>query len=65
MPSIDYMRGEIAKVYPGVSWKCRVDRMSDGQVLRIFHRFKDTGKFDEYYDKKRKKTGEAVQLSFL
>lgn len=36
---VELMRSEIAKVYPGDSWKTRVKKMSEKQVIAIYHSF--------------------------
>ena len=45
--TIDQMRGEILKVYPGDAWKYRVARMHDNQVIAVYYSFKGKGKFDK------------------
>lgn len=42
--SIEQMRVEIVKVYPGTKWRKRVERMPDDQVLAIYKSFERTGK---------------------
>ena len=36
--TIEQMRAEVAKLYPGASWQERVARMPDGQILAIYQR---------------------------
>lgn len=36
--SIEQMRNEVIKLYPGASWKNRVMNMSDAQILAIYNR---------------------------
>ena len=45
-PSITSMRAAITAVYPGNKWRIRVDRMSDNQVIAIFHSFSRNGYFE-------------------
>lgn len=64
--TVDQMRKEIAKVYPGEAWQRKVDRMYDDQVIAIYYKFEKTGKFDEYIKNKakaRKYKNDGVQLS--
>jgi hypothetical protein len=44
--SIDQMRKAIVEVYPGERWEAKVDKMSDGQIIAIYHKFLYDGKFD-------------------
>ena len=37
--SIEQMRVAISKVYPGEKWYQKVYKMSDSQVLAIYHKF--------------------------
>lgn len=52
--TIDQMRDEIAKVYPGESWQAKTNAMCDSQVLAIYHSFLMSGKF-----KKKKTPGQV------
>ena len=36
--SIEQMRAEVANLYPGESWKCRVRDMSDAQIFAIYNK---------------------------
>jgi len=36
--SVNAMRKELIKMYPGYRWKQRVSSMSDGQVVAIYQR---------------------------
>jgi len=36
--SIEQMRAEVAKLYPGYTWKMRVQAMSDVQILAIYNK---------------------------
>ena len=36
--SIEQMRAEVAKLYPGYAWKMRVQAMSDAQILAIYNK---------------------------
>lgn len=36
--SIEQMRAEVAKLYPGAAWKMRVQAMSDAQILAIYNK---------------------------
>ena len=64
--SVEKMRGEIRLAYPGVAWTARVDRMSDEQVIAVYHRLSVTGKLEEAYEeRKRNKTPQMRQISFF
>lgn len=43
--STDQMRSEISKVYPGKKWSDKVKKMSDNQVIAIYRKFLQEGKF--------------------
>ena len=45
MLGIDSMRNEIEKVYPGDSWKRKVALMDDNQVIAVYYKFLNSGKF--------------------
>lgn len=36
--TIEQMRAEVAKLYSGYSWRERVARMPDGQILAIYQK---------------------------
>lgn len=44
---VSQMRAKIIKVYPGERWRNKVSKMSDDQVIAIYHRFLYSGKFKE------------------
>ena len=44
--SVQQMRAAIYEVYPGRSWKEKVNNMSDAQVIAVYYSFLETGKFD-------------------
>ena len=44
--SVQQMRNAIWSVYGGAGWKRRVEHMSDGQVVAVYHRMAAKGKFD-------------------
>lgn len=46
--SVQQMRAEIAKVYAGLSWKNKVSKMSDGQVVAVYHKFLIDRKLKRY-----------------
>jgi hypothetical protein len=46
MPSVDFMRSELKRLYPkSTVWARRVNRMKDGQIVAIY--FKSTEKLAE------------------
>lgn len=59
--NIEEMRKEISRVYDGIAWKNRVNRMSDNQVCAVYHRMSTTGKLEEASKNKRG----YKQLSFF
>lgn len=64
--TIERMRGEISLAYPGTAWTARVSRMSDEQVVAVYHRLSTTGKLDEAYEQRRKnRTPEYQQVSIF
>ena len=46
--NVELMRSEIAKAYPGDDWKKRVKRMSDEQVIAVYHSFLRNDKFKKH-----------------
>ena len=63
---IDQMRGDVSHAYPGEAWKARVSRMSDSQVIAVWHRFSETGKFDETSrEMQRQPHFEQMRMSFM
>lgn len=69
--TVRQMRDAIADVYPNNTWKYKVNAMPDCQVIAVYYKFKETGKFDKPVDRNgkvmskrelRKYTG--VQLTF-
>lgn len=50
--SIEQMRKMISGVYPGVEWASRVRCMKENQVLAIYTKFLDDGKFDKKEEEK-------------
>ncbi len=65
--TIDQMRGEISLAYSGPAWAARVNRMSDNQVLAVYHRLNTTGKLEEAAKERRKKASSPSvhQMSFF
>lgn len=45
--TVERMRAAILKVYPNVTWKEKVFRMHDNQVIAIYYNFLERGKFME------------------
>jgi len=37
--SVEQMRDAIIKVYPNDTWETKVRRMTDRQIIAIYHRF--------------------------
>ena len=37
--SIEQMKEEIKKVYPKETWESKIERMTDKQIIAIYHRF--------------------------
>lgn len=64
--TVEQMRGEIRLAYTGVAWTARVDRMSDNQVIAVYHRLSTTGKLEEAAaERKRNRTPAFRQTSFF
>lgn len=65
--TIDQMRGEISLAYSGPAWAARVNRMSDNQVIAVYHRLSTTGKLEEAAKERRKKVSSPFvhQMSFF
>lgn len=38
------MREYVQKAYAGSKWRAKVERMSDSQILAVFHRLQNIGK---------------------
>lgn len=45
--TVERMRAAILKVYPNITWKEKVFRMRDNQVIAIYYNFLERGKFME------------------
>ena len=45
--SINSMREDVADAYDGPSWKNRVWRMEDEQIIALWYSFKEKGKFNK------------------
>lgn len=45
--TIEQMRKNISRVYSGVGWKTKVDRMEDSQVLAVYYSFLKNNRFQE------------------
>ena len=57
---IETMRSDISKVYLNTSWKKKVARMPDKQVMAIYYSFLETGKFGHVPRPIKPKTQEPV-----
>lgn len=44
---VNNMRELVADVYKGDGWKKKVDKMSDEQVVAIYYKFLNQGKFED------------------
>lgn len=63
--SISTMRAAITAVYPGNKWRMRVDRMSDNQVIAIFHSFSRNGLFEHPKTGKKEEDPNFRQMSLF
>ena len=45
--SVEQMKAAILKVYPGKSWKRKVEKMKAGQILAIYTKFLSEGRFEK------------------
>lgn len=52
--SVEQMREAIKKVYEGIAWKVRCNRMRDSQVIAIYYSFLEKGVFNKRKEKKSK-----------
>lgn len=59
--TVDQMREQIIKVYPGERWRNKVALMPDRQVVAIYKCMKRRGDFEKKKEKKPYET--AVQLT--
>lgn len=59
--TIDKMKDKLYSVYPNNTWRNKVNAMHDNQVVAVFNKFKEEGRFNI---KKERKTNEE-QLSFF
>lgn len=44
---VETMRREICKAYPNDIWHKRVKKMPDNQIIAIYHKFQQSGKFEK------------------
>ena len=44
--TVEQMKQEILKVYPGATWQKKVEKMKAGQILAIYSKFLSEGKFN-------------------
>lgn len=45
--SVDQMRNEVRKAYPGQKWYDKVSKMSDAQIIAVYHSFLHAKKFNK------------------
>lgn len=45
--TVEQMRNQISEIYSGFTWKDRVEKMPDDQVIAIWHTFQERGTFDK------------------
>ena len=45
--TVEQMREAISDLYPGWSWKTRVSRMYDEQVIAVYRTCQERGQFDK------------------
>ena len=55
---VETMRREICKAYPSDIWHKRVKKMPDNQIIAIYHKFQQSGKFE----KKEKPTYQQLKF---
>lgn len=60
--SVEMMRARIATCYPGIRWKNRCKAMNVNQVIAIYHKFLNDGKFKRTKEQKKKEK-EYYQLT--
>lgn len=61
--TVEEMRYAISKVYPGDTWRNRVAKMSDNQVVALYYKFLEGGKFDDFGRKVRKTVLPVIETS--
>lgn len=49
--SVQNMRESVMGVYPWIGWRHKVERMSDAQIIALYHKFVSIGKLCEAPDK--------------
>ena len=49
--SVQNMRESVTRVYPGIGWRHKVERMSDAQIIALYHKFVSIGKLYKGSDK--------------
>lgn len=62
--SVDEMRQAIKKPYSGVGWARRVANMHDMQVIAVYYKFLEEGKFDRKPLPVNKKEEKQIQAWF-
>ena len=70
--TVNQMAAKIISVYPNEAWRRKVNLMSDNQIIAIYYKFLETGKFDQKPARVPKKHNttfgkvtEGEQLSFF
>lgn len=61
---VEQMRSEIANAYPGDSWKTRAKKMSEKQVIAIYHSFLRNDIFNLLRNQTKKEEPTYKQLTF-
>lgn len=63
--SVEQMRDAISWVIPNEKWKYKVSKMADDQVMAIYFKFKQEGRFGtkRYYGEPVTEQPEAVQMT--
>lgn len=51
--TVDNMRAAILTAYSGRKWERKVEKMHDDQVIAVYHKFLNSGKFEEREKKER------------
>lgn len=55
--SVEKMREWLYSAYPNATWRNKVDKMPDNQVIAVFNKFKAEGRFE-----KKKREPHSVQI---
>lgn len=61
--TVEEMRYAISKVYPGDKWRNKVAKMPDNQIVALYCKFLEGGKFNDFGRKVRKTVLPVIETS--